>query len=45
MEDIFTIIGSAVLVFATTEFLKWLLKKFKSWRRKKRKERNCAVLR
>ena len=45
MEDIFTIIGSTVLVFTITEFLKWLLRKLKSWRLKKRKEQRRAVLR
>ena len=45
MEDILTIVGSTVLVFTITEILKWLLKKFKFWRRKKRKERSRAVLR
>ena len=43
MEDILTIVGSTVLVFTVTEFLRWILKKIKSWNRKKRKERRRAI--
>lgn len=43
MENILTIVGSTVLVFTVTEFLKWILKKIKSRLRRKRKEKRRAI--